>query len=214
MIDSIIFDLDGTLWDTRKETMEAVNKIVEKYNIDEISEEVINNAMGHTDEEVSEMYFPNLKKEYRYNIFKELDRENIKYLKTHGGILYPKVKETLEFLSSKYKLFIVSNCGAGYIESFLDYYKFNNLFADFIAASKENISKTAAINKLKETHSLSFPVYVGDTLGDYNYAKGANILFIHAKYGFNPEIDCKYKINNFEELTSYLENIKGDDINE
>lgn len=207
MIDSIIFDLDGTLWDTRKETLDAVNKIVSKYNLEEIDEKIIESSMGLTDKEVAKIYMPNLSEEKSYNIFKQMDRENIKYLKSHGGILYPKVKETLENLSQKYKLFIVSNCGAGYIESFLEYYKFNNLFIDYIAASKENISKTEAIKRLISIHNLKNPIYIGDTKSDFNYANNARVLFIHARYGFCPELETKYKIDSFEQLNSYLDEV-------
>ena len=45
------------------------------------------------------------------------EQENI-YLAEHGGILYPKLEETLQKLSEKYPLFIVSNCQDGYIQSF------------------------------------------------------------------------------------------------
>lgn len=121
--------------------------------------------------------------------------------------VYPEVRETLNNLNNYYKLFIVSNCGAGYIESFVDYYKLNNLFKDFIAASKENISKSEAIKRLIENYNLKNPVYVGDTMGDFEHARKANIPFIHAKYGFRPELDSKYKIETFEELTMCLNKI-------
>ena len=209
MIDSIIFDLDGTLWDTRKETIEAVNKIADKYNIEEVSEETIENSMGLTDEEVAQKYMPNESEEKRISIFKQMDRENSRYLRSHGGTLYPDVKETLETLNNNYKLFIVSNCGAGYIESFIDYYKFNNLFTDFIAASKENISKTEAMKRLIDTYNLKKPIYVGDTRGDFEYARAANIPFVHAKYGFCPELETEYKINTFSELISCLEGLNS-----
>ena len=43
------------------------------------------------------------------------------YLTVHGGELYPDVEKTLDELSERYDLYIVSNCQRGYIESFFAY---------------------------------------------------------------------------------------------
>lgn len=210
MIEGIIFDLDGTLWNTLEETFLTVNEVADKYKIDEISEETIKNGMGFSNSELAEKYMPKIKRDDREKIFREMTRNNVNYLNKTGGKLYPKVKETLEDLSFKYKLFIVSNCGAGYIESFLESNSLEYLFKDFIAASRANISKTEAINRLKDEYNLKNVVYVGDTLGDYEYATRAKVPFVHAKYGFNENLECRYKIDRFEELPECLEKVEED----
>lgn len=210
MIDSIIFDLDGTLWNPKKETLEAVNKVTKKYNIDKVSSKTIKEGMGHTDEEVMEMYMPKLEKEDQRKLFKEMDQTNIKNLRKNGSKLYPNLMETLKELKQNYKLFIISNCGAGYIESFLDHYNLNNIFTEFIAASKENISKTEGMKRLIKKYNLKKPIYVGDTFGDFNYAKDANVLFVHAKYGYAPDLESKYKIDRIDNLPDYINYLNKD----
>lgn len=55
---SIIFDLDGTLWDTTIQVNEVWNKIAKKYNL-EISSEQIKDIMGMTKEEIIKFIFEN-----------------------------------------------------------------------------------------------------------------------------------------------------------
>ena len=38
--------------------------------------------------------------------------------------------------------------------------------------------------KIAETYNLKNPVYVGDTMGDYNACQKAGVPFIFADYGF------------------------------
>ncbi len=52
------------------------------------------------------------------------------YLAEHGGILYPKLEETLLELKKRYKLFVVSNCQQGYIESFIKAHRLETCFDD------------------------------------------------------------------------------------
>ena len=210
MIDSIIFDLDGTLWNPKKETLEAVNKVTKKYNIDKVSSKTIKDGMGHTDDEVMAMYMPKLDKDNQRKLFKEMDQTNIKNLRKNGSKLYPNLIETLNELKQNYKLFIISNCGEGYIESFLDHYDLNDYFVDIIAASKENISKTEGMKRLIKQYGLKKPIYVGDTLGDFNYAKAANVLFVHAKYGYAKDVESKYKIDRIDNLPKYIELLNKD----
>ncbi|EGW40234.1 putative hydrolase [Desulfosporosinus sp. OT] len=53
------------------------------------------------------------------------------YLEEHGGMLYPKLEETLETLAQNYKLFIVSNCQDGYIQAFFKAHSLDKYFSDF-----------------------------------------------------------------------------------
>ena len=53
---SIIFDLDGTLWDTTVQVNEVWNKTAKKYNL-EINSEQIKDIMGMTKEEIINFIF-------------------------------------------------------------------------------------------------------------------------------------------------------------
>jgi len=48
-----------------------------------------------------------------------------------GGQIYDGVEPGLKFLARKTPLFIVSNCQAGYIETFLDFSGLGPFFQDF-----------------------------------------------------------------------------------
>ena len=49
-IDSIIFDLDGTLWDSRKEVADSWSEIIKQYDYkrQDVSFQEINDLMGKT----------------------------------------------------------------------------------------------------------------------------------------------------------------------
>ena len=61
----IIFDLDGTLWDTLDATYEGANKIAAKMKIDPISKEQVTSGMGMSFSDIAKHYMPKLDKETR-----------------------------------------------------------------------------------------------------------------------------------------------------
>ena len=205
----IIFDMDGTLWDSAKEVIDAWNQVIEKLpdkdhlvNLDEMY-----SLMGKTMDEIAANVFPNMDINRRNQVMELCcEREN-DYLKAHGGQLYPKLEETLKELEKSYDLYIVSNCQCGYIEAFLSYYGFAHYFKDFESFGNtqklkaENIKSVVARNHLKQA------VYVGDTLGDYTATTEAGIEFIFAAYGFGEVIDAKYRIEAFENLPKLLDKL-------
>lgn len=58
------------------------------------------------------------------------------YLEEKGGVLFPKLRETLEQLKEKYRLFIVSNCQNGYIEAFIKAHHFR-IYLKTLSAGEE-----------------------------------------------------------------------------
>lgn len=206
---ALIFDLDGTLWETLERTWISVNEIVKKYDyLQEISRETIDLGMGTTVEECAELYMPYLDKELRIKHLLEMLDWNAKQLEIYGGNVYPNLEKTLQRLKSNYVLGIVSNCGEGYIESFLHTSKLEKYFTDFIAAGAVKLKKSEAIKKLIDDNNITSAIYIGDTTRDYQASQDANIPFIHAKYGFEPEFDYKYFIKSIEQLPDFLDNIE------
>lgn len=198
----IIFDLDGTLWDSSKEVTASWNIAFEKFeNLDKrITVQDMHNLMGKTLEDIFHTLFPNLPKEQALEIMRECVKEEDAYIKKYGGILYPELEKTLKDLSTKYKLYIVSNCQEGYIEAFLEYHKLGKYFLDTENAGRTKRPKGENIKSIIERNDLEKAVYIGDTQGDYEAANIAGIPFIHAKYGFGQTKEETHSINEISEL--------------
>lgn len=201
-IDSIIFDLDGTLWDSVSCIADSWNKTLDKY--DEVKNRLtiddLKGVMGLVLSDIGKKFFSYLEDDKRSKIVEECCKNENEYLAENGAILYDKLEETLEQLSKKYKLFIVSNCQCGYIESFFEFHKLDKYFTDYENADRTGLTKGENIKLIIERNNLSNSVYVGDTEGDLKAARFAGIPFIYARYGFGQVKEYDYVIDSFEEL--------------
>src|SRR5690625_5909224 len=75
------------------------------------------------------------------SIINEIVKNENKIIRKYGGKLYKDVEETLNELKSKYDLYIVSNCQDGYIEAFIEFFGFEELFKDFLSHGKTGKTK-------------------------------------------------------------------------
>ncbi|MCB2286766.1 HAD family hydrolase [Clostridium algidicarnis] len=201
-LDSIIFDLDGTLWDSTTEVVRSFNKTLSKYS--EVKEKLtiddIKGIMGFTIEDISLKFFPYLSKEKGLEIIKKCCEEECGYLENRGGILYPRVEENLKKLATTHKLFIVSNCQCGYIEAFFKAHGLSKYFIDYENPGRTGLLKGENINLIIDRNNLKSPIYVGDTKGDLKASRFASIPFIYARYGFGEVTGYDYVIDRFEEV--------------
>lgn len=215
---AVIFDLDGTLWDTVAPLTLIWNQVFQKNNTGKvISEDDLRNVMGKNLQEISAIYFPDMEKSRREDIMNQCAVAHCAYLKEHGAPLFLD-RTTLSQLYAKYKLFIVSNCPCGYIEAFLESCDLQKYFKDFEMSGRtgkskgENIKAICERNGLCEGASANLvpnAVYVGDTLGDETAANFAGVPFIHAAYGFGTANNPAAVLHNFSELPEVLENLNG-----
>ena len=203
-IDSIIFDLDGTLWNSIEGVCGAWKTVLANHpNIDKIiTTQDMENCMGLTIDNIGKKLFPDLDEALQMQLMKECcDAEQI-YLGEHGGKLYPNLECTLKKLSKKYKLFIVSNSQDGYIQCFFKAHKLEKYFIDIECSGATGLSKGENNKLIIERNNLQNPVYVGDTIGDRESAIVANIPFVYARYGFGNVDDYDYVIDNFQDILS------------
>jgi len=208
-VESIIFDMDGTLWDSAENVAASWQEIIKKQpDIDrEITTADIKSVMGMPMDAIGGRLFAGLSPDRQMEVVNDCGEYENEYLRKHGGILYDGLEEILKKLQGKYRLFIVSNCQSGYIEAFLYYYGFEKYFTDTLCWGQTRMSKGESIKLLMEKNAIKDAVYVGDIQGDLDSARYAGIGFVHAAYGFGQVDAPDAVIKDITELPKVLEKI-------
>ncbi|MCR4672903.1 MAG: HAD family hydrolase [Lachnospiraceae bacterium] len=206
--DSIIWDLDGTLWDSTDGIIETWNLILKDHP--EISRTVTREDMasnfGLPIRQIGRNMFPETTPEVSDALMQECgEKENI-YLAEHGGTLFPEETEILERLAAAAQrgMYIVSNCQTGYIESFYSGNGLGRFFLDQECMGNTGLSKAENIRLVMERNGLEAPVFIGDTDSDRQAAKESGIDFIHASYGFGDPKEGECAADSFKDLLKAL----------
>lgn len=210
MIEGIIFDVDGTLWDPTEEVAYSWNQAIkEQTDMDRtLTAEQLKREFGKPLEEIIDDLFPELAQIEQESLADHLYKYENKWVETAPCIVYDQMAETVRELSKKYKLFIVSNCQSGYIEAFLKNTGLGQYFADYTCPGDTGKLKGENIRIIMERNGIKEAVYVGDTQGDANACKEAGIPMIFAAYGFGQVEEEHVEIQSFGELLE-LEFEKG-----
>jgi len=203
--DSLIFDMDGTLWDAVDTYANSWNIVFNELGIDRtIHRDDLASMVGWEGKKVHAAIMPEYDEEKRQAIYDKVTALRRELIPRDGGILYEGVKEGLEQLAGKYKLYIVSNCGVGIIRLFMDWAGINEHIIDEIAYGTNHMPKHYNIRQLIDKHDLKNPVYVGDTEGDGEQSRLAGIPFVFVSYGFGETNDHDLRFDNFTDLTGYF----------
>lgn len=203
--DSIIFDMDGTLWDAVDTYAESWNIIFRQMNIDiHVDRDKLEKMVGWEGKKVHAVIMPDFDEEKRQRIYAKVNELRRELLPKNGGVLYDGVKEGLQELASKYKLYIVSNCAVGIIRLFMDWAGINEHIVDEIAHGTNQMPKHHNIRLLIERYHLKNPVYVGDTEGDGEQSRLAGIPFVFVSYGFGSTDVHDLKFDNFTDLADHF----------
>lgn len=183
--DSIIFDVDGTLWDSTDIAAASYNKVLEKEGLSvHVTGDMLKQLFGKPMDEIFATLLPGVPHEDLVRLADDsMEQENID-LETASDLGYPRLAETFQELSKKYRLFIVSNCQCGYIELAMKGTGIEPYITGHLCFGETGTSKGQTILRLMREHDLHAPIYVGDIQGDANACKEAGIPIIHAAYGF------------------------------
>jgi phosphoglycolate phosphatase len=209
-IKAIIFDLDGTLWDTCNSCALGWNKVVKELGIQfrEITVADIRSVTGKTHEQCIREVFLGLPEDQLQSLLAITAEEDNRMVASLGGDLYPGVREGLKKLGGRNDLYIVSNCQSGYIETFIQWANFQNLFRDIECWGNTKLPKVENLKLLMARNSVENAIYVGDTEGDKIAAEGAGIPFAYVKYGFGKDVKNKWSYETFSELVDALIGMK------
>lgn len=209
MMEAIIFDLDGTLWDSTGCAAAIWNRVFKRHTEVDFSmtPEKASQLMGKTMEEIGVILFPDYSEEHRKYIVDDFGSEEVEYLHEHGAVLFADVEETLELLNREYGLYIVSNCQDGYVDAFLHAHKLEKCFKDIEMSGRTGLNKGCNIRLIVDRNHIKDTVYVGDTAGDEQAAREAGIPFIWAKYGFGKAVSPDASIAAFKDLPKVLSDL-------
>lgn len=204
MIDSIGFDLDGTLWDSTDSITKAWRTVAAEFGVHLPGLEEMKSVMGLNRIDLMKKLFPDMDEKASAEFFDRATVECVRELSRHGGKLYDGVEETLRELGKHCKLYMVSNCQESYMNAFLSYHKLGKYFCDFAFEDPNTLSKGENIKKVLRRNGLTDSFYIGDTQGDRNAAKLAAVPFGYAEYGFGTVdgYDCKF--SNFFEIAELV----------
>ncbi len=200
--DGLIFDVDGTLWDSTPVVEQAWNQALKDMDITDvvISADQLKGLFGLPMTEIIEKLLPTkteqVKKAYKPLCY----RYEHEFLTKKAGVIYPRLQETLEELSSRYPLFVVSNCQKGYIELLYEKTGFGPYFKDHVCPDDTGLLKAGNIRLMAERHHLSHPVYIGDTQMDADACVEAGVPIVYAAYGFGTVKEPDYVIRKPAEL--------------
>ncbi len=203
--DSLILDIDGTLWNTTEVVAKAWNAQIKEHfpNLKTVTADILKTQFGKPMNIIADNLFPSLSQEQKDELLKLCCIGEQKELEENKEKLtYPNVVKTIKKLSKKIPVFIVSNCQTGYIELVMKKNKIEKYITDYECFGDTRLGKDENIALVVKRNNLQKPAYVGDTQGDYEACKKAGVPFIWASYGFGkPESEDYFaKISDFSEL--------------
>jgi phosphoglycolate phosphatase len=192
----VIFDMDGTLIDSKKDITISVNHIRKlHYNLEPLNEEFVVEAINM---EVRNL--PNLF--YNTRVYEQKDRDVFEsfYEKqcTQNPYLYNGIKEVLVSLKEKgIKLSVATNAPTKFAKLMLNSLGVKNMFDVIVGADEVSMPKPSAEMLYKILEFYNFDKLkdkawmIGDNSKDMLSAKNAGIQSAFATWGFSSQSDYK-----------------------
>ena len=206
--ESLIFDIDGTLWDSRALVAEGYNIQLAKEGLSHlaVNAEMFIPLFGKVMTEIADLIFPSIPAPERYALMERcMDTENVHLQNNPCKIGYPGIRETMEKLAEKHRLFIVSNSQQGYPELCISKLGLGDCFQGHLCFGDTGTNKGKTIRALRRKYDITDCAYIGDTQGDYEATLEAGVPFIWAAYGFGTPEGYNHKIDRFADLLNLPE---------
>ena len=201
--ESLIFDIDCTLWDSRALVAEGYNIQLKKEGLEHLFVDAgtLKSLFGKVMTDIADQIFASIPTPERYALMERCMATENRYLQENEcRIGYPGVQETLAALAKEHRLFIVSNSQQGYPELCMEKLGLTPYITGHLCFGDTGTSKGKTIRTLMDKYHIESCAYVGDTQGDYEATLEAGVPFIWAAYGFGTPAGYDAKINSLQEL--------------
>ena len=201
--ESIIFDIDGTLWDSRALVAEGYNIQLEREGLQHlfVNADILKPLFGKTMTEIADVLLASIGGKDRYDLMERCMATENEYLFNNPcQIGYPRVKETLEELSKNHRLFIVSNSQCGYPELCIEKLGLGDYIQGHMCFGDTGTSKGQTLLTIMKKYNITSAIYIGDTQGDLEACREAGLPFVFCAYGLGQADSWDGKIDSIEEL--------------
>ncbi|TSI06226.1 HAD hydrolase-like protein [Lysinibacillus sp. BW-2-10] len=213
MTQAIIFDMDGTLFQTNlilEPALEATFNKLRSKNLWKGATpiEQYREIMGVPLPTVWETLCPMHSSEIRNQSNKWFQQELIVQIKSGNGALYHEVEETLKLLAMKYPLYIASNGEMAYLQAIIEQYQLNRFIQKVysIECISSNNKSDLVQWIIKENH-ITRGYVIGDRSSDLQAAKDNQLTSIGVRFDFAQESELElanYVVTSFKEILTIV----------
>jgi phosphoglycolate phosphatase len=215
--EALIFDLDGTLFQSETLIIPAYERAFERLRAEGLfvgatpDHTIILTSLGMILKEIWSRVLPNSTEEARSRMDALFLEEQLVLLQQGKGKLYPGVKETLHSLSNAgYRLFIASNGLEIYVRTVAQQMGIEKYFeAMYSAGQYQTKSKVDLVKLLIHHHSIRSGWMIGDRHSDVEAGQANQLTVIGCAYaGFGISLEelgaADKQIQTFATLSEWL----------
>lgn len=204
--DSIIFDLDGTLWDASEACAKGWNAALAAHGRNDvvISSQDMKTVAGIPFPDCVRALIPDVSVESNGMLFEAIDSGEKSTVEVEGGVAFEGVVEGVKDLADRWPLFLVSNCQDWYLAAFWKHLAVESCFRASDCYGSSGVSKAEMIRAMVANYELLSPIYIGDTEGDEQASRSAEVGFGHVEYGFGDARSPDVKFESFGAIVDWF----------
>lgn len=213
---AIIFDMDGTLFQTNlilEPALSATFDVLRTKGLwqGETPIAQYREIMGVTLPVIWETLCPMHTLEVREASNVLFHEKLIELIRNGKGALYPNAEQTLATLANDYHLYIASNGQKEYLQAIVETYKLNRFIeGTYSIQSIPSGHKSDLVRSVIEENSIQAGAVVGDRSSDIQAARDNQLFSIGVRFDFAQESELQKAhivIDNLQEIPSALATI-------
>ncbi|OLQ46639.1 nucleosidase [Bacillus licheniformis] len=218
MAQSLIFDMDGTLFQTDhilelslEDAFDFLRSLGKWDTVTPIQK--YREIMGVPLPEVWKILLPNHSNEIREKMDAYFLERLIANINQGKGALYPHVEEIFSYLRDNgYSIFIASNGLIEYLKAIVSFYQLDRWVTETFSIQQiHTLNKGDLVNTILKKYGIQQAAVVGDRLSDINAAKDNGLMAIGCHFDFAQDEElaqADFVIHDLLELKTLLPELK------